>query len=112
MLGVHRKEKRRRSNNPRAFKNVRGNTHATGTTLARSGTCACVLIANGLGPLRGGPRNTPVRRRLLRHTVQLGGSGGHLDDGLDLHGESERQCGHPDGGPGRPADAVAEGTDQ
>jgi hypothetical protein len=41
-----------------------------------------------------------------------GVSAGHLNDGLDLHGEPERQCGHPDGGPGRPTDAVAEGTDQ
>lgn len=112
MLEVHGKEKRRRSNNPRAFKNVRGNTHATGTTLARSETCARDFVANSLNPLRVGLRRLPVRRRLLLHTVQPGGSGGHLDDGLDLHGEPERQCGHPDGGPGRPTDAVAEGTDQ
>ena len=37
---------------------------------------------------------------------------GRLDDGLDLHGEPEWQCGHPDGGPGRPTDAVTEGTDE
>lgn len=41
-----------------------------------------------------------------------GGSVGRLDDGLDLHGEPERQSGYADGGPGRPADAVAEGADQ
>ena len=39
-------------------------------------------------------------------------SGGRLDDGLDLYGEPEWQSGDPDGGPGRPTDAVTEGTDQ
>lgn len=39
-------------------------------------------------------------------------SDGHFDDGLDLHGESERQCCDSYCGPGRPADAVAEGTDE
>ena len=63
-------------------------------------------------------RNLPVSNQPV-HGAQpsarlssRGVSAGHLDDGLDLYGEPERQCGHPDGGPGRPADAVAEGTNE
>lgn len=37
------------------------------------------------------------RHRGLVHAVQPGVSAGQLDDGLDLHGEPERQCSHPDG---------------
>ena len=39
-------------------------------------------------------------------------SGRRLDDGLDLYGEPERQCGNPDGRSGGSTDAVTEGTDE
>jgi hypothetical protein len=48
MLEVHGMENARRSNNARAFKNVRGNTHATNITLARSETRARIFVTNGV----------------------------------------------------------------
>jgi hypothetical protein len=47
MLEVHEMENARRSNNPRAFKNVRGNTHATNTTLPQLEIRTRIFITNG-----------------------------------------------------------------
>jgi hypothetical protein len=60
MLEVHEMENARRSNNPRAFKNVRGNTHATNITLPQLETRTRILITNGSVAVGRSPRSCPI----------------------------------------------------
>jgi hypothetical protein len=60
MLEVHEMENARRSNNPRAFKNVRGNTHATNTTLPQLETRTRIFITNGSVAVGRSPRSCPI----------------------------------------------------
>jgi hypothetical protein len=60
MLEVHEMENARRSNNPRAFKNVRGNTHATSTTLPQWRYAPASSLPMARLPSAGSPRNCPI----------------------------------------------------